>query len=179
MPRAEASPAVPQKPTQLTAKEVKEFQKIQGNMGFKFLSKFGWTPGKGLGVNEDGRAVPVEAGKHMRGQGISSGVRTEDSKREARRKGELLSDDSEDERRARRGKGKGKAQQKGDGGAGVDGQAAEKSWKKSRKVKVRVEHKTYEQILEEAEAAPQVGLVIDARGGEVSLDTSFRQHPVC
>ena len=158
VPKAEV--AAPVASTPLTAKEAKAFQATAGSFGAKYLSNLGWAPGKGLGLNEDGRAVPVDAGRHMKGQGISSGIRTEDSKREARRKGELISDDSEDERAARRAKGKGKSGQKA--------APQDQSWKKQRKVKVKVAHKTYEQILEESEQAPQVGLVIDARGGEVS-----------
>jgi tuftelin-interacting protein 11 len=94
-------------------------------------------------------------------------VRTEDSKREARRKGEIVSDseDEEAERKkgARRG-GKGKQGKQGGDAVG------EQSWKKQRKVKVKVEHKTYEQIVAEAsdQAASGVGLVLDARSGEVS-----------
>ena len=166
MPKAE--PAAPAKPTQLTATEVKAFQSMQGSLGFKLLAGMGWAPGKGLGKDEDGRAVPVDAGRHMRGQGISAGIRTEDSKREARRKGVVISDDSEDERQARRSKGKGKGKAAAGAGNRQDQEPRDQSWKKQRKVKVKVEHKTYEQIIEESEQAPSVGLVLDARSGEVS-----------
>lgn len=163
-----ASAPAPSTPTPLTSVEAAHFRKIENDYGAKLLSKLGWAPGKGLGLNEDGRAVPVAAGKVLRGQGITSGVRTEDSKREARRKGEIVSDseDEEEERRkarGRSGKGKGKA-------PGQKQEQGEPSWKKSRKVKVKVEHKTYEQIVAEAsdQAASGVGLVLDARSGEVS-----------
>jgi tuftelin-interacting protein 11 len=126
------------------------------------LANLGWAPGKGLGINEDGRAVPVEVGKVLRGQGIQKGIRTEDSKREARRKGETISD--EEDKPMRRGK-------KAHGGSQrIPKSEAEQGWKRQKKVKVKVEHKTYEQLLAEAgdAAAPGVGLVLDARGGEVS-----------
>lgn len=160
-------PTEPAKTTPLTAEEAAHFNKMQRNIGYNILSGFGWAPGKGLGKNEDGRAVPVTAGKVLRGQGITKGVRTEDSKREARRKGELESDseDEEKKRKARRGKGKAV---KGKQAVHGEWQPPEQSWKKQRKVKVKVEHKTYEQILAEAEQTPSIGLVIDARGGEVS-----------
>ena len=162
-----ASDPTPVATTPLTAAEAAHFAKIENDYGAKLLSKLGWAPGKGLGAKEDGRAVPVAAGRVLRGQGITSGVRTEDSKREARRKGEIVSDseDEEAERKkgARRG-GKGKQGKQGGEAAG------EQSWKKQRKVKVKVEHKTYEQIVAEAsdQAASGVGLVLDARRGEVS-----------
>lgn len=154
-----ASTPIVAKPTTLTATEAAHFRKIENDYGAKLLSKLGWAPGKGLGVNEDGRAVPVAAGKVLRGQGITSGVRTEDSKREARRKGEKISDE-EDEGDKRKGRRPKPQKEKQD----------EQSWKKQRKVKVKVEHKTYEQIVAEAsdQAASGVGLVLDARSGEVS-----------
>jgi tuftelin-interacting protein 11 len=91
-------------------------------------------------------------------------MRTEDSKREARRRGEIVSDSEEEEAPHRRGRGKGKAKGK------QDKPEVDQSWRKQRKVKVKVEHKTYEQLVAEAGegTAAGVGLVIDARGGEVS-----------
>jgi len=154
-----AAPTVP-----LTAHEKAHFSSISNSFGARLLAKQGWQAGKGLGIAEDGRAVPIAAGVHLRGAGIGKGVRTEDSKREARRNGEKFSDDEEEGEKARR-RGKGKK-------GGQPGQAKqeprEDSWKKQKKVKVRVEHKTYEQLVAEAaDSAPGVGLVLDARGGDL------------
>ena len=145
----------------LTAGEAAHFRNIQSTFGARMLASLGWKAGEGLGVNRDGRAVPVEAGKVMKGQGIQAGLRTEDSKREARRKGEVVSDD-EDEPSQRRGKKTAHA--------GPSRKTPDQSWKKQKKVKVKVEHKTYEQLLVEAgdSGQPGIGLVYDARGGEVS-----------
>jgi len=66
------------KPTALTAHEAAHFRTIQGTFGAQLLSKMGWAAGEGLGKDRSGRAVPVEVGKVLRGQGIASGMRTED-----------------------------------------------------------------------------------------------------
>jgi tuftelin-interacting protein 11 len=129
------------------------------------LAKFGWQAGKGLGADESGKAVPVEANVGLqRGQGIGKGVRTEQSRRDARARGEVFSSDEEEEKRKKRkGRSKpGEGQQDSTKGEGA-------SWKKQRKVKVKVEHKTYEQLIAEAgqNAPADNGLVLDARGGEV------------
>lgn len=152
--------------TELTRAEKAHFSKITGGFGAKLLAKQGWAPGKGLGLNEDGRAVPVAVGSVMRGEGIRSGIRTEDSKREARRRGELQ---EEEEAKPKRGSRK-PAQR---AGVSRDG------WQKHKKVKVKVEHKTYEQLLAEEgtdTTRPGVGLVIDARGGDVGLPPTARLH---
>ncbi|ORX39009.1 GC-rich sequence DNA-binding factor-like protein-domain-containing protein [Kockovaella imperatae] len=155
-----AVPAVGTKKVELTAQEKAHFNRIDKHYGIaaKMLGNMGWSAGEGLGKDRSGRAVPVEVGRVMRGQGIRSGTRTEDSKREARRRGEIVSD-SEEEKPKRRGvKGSKPNRTEEDMGD---------SWKKQRKVKVKVEHKTYEQLLAEAGETQQVGLVIDARGGEL------------
>ena len=151
------------KPINLTAKEATHFRSIGSTFGARYLANLGWNAGEGLGVNRDGRAVPIEPGKILRGQGIQAGVRTEDSKRDARRRGEIFSDD-EDEEPKRRGR---KGPQAGPSRASPE---PDQSWKKQRKVKVKVEHKTYEQLVAEvgATASAGIGLVLDARGGEVS-----------
>lgn len=154
------TPSSVPKQTDLTRAEKAHFSTIAGSFGAKFLAKQGWAPGKGLGLHEDGRAVPVAVGSVMRGEGIRSGIRTEDSKREARRRGEVIEDESDvkpGKRTSRKSSQRPAASQDG--------------WKKHRKVKVKVEHKTYEQLLAEEgidSTRPDVGLVLDARGGEVS-----------
>lgn len=147
------------RPTALSAHEAAHFRNIQGTYGAQLLSKFGWNAGEGLGKDRSGRAVPVEVGKILRGKGITSGIRTEDSKREARRRGEIVSD-SEEEQPVKKG---------GNRKPAKDRKEPDQSWRKQKKVKVKVEHKTYEQLVAEAgdTSGSGVGLVIDARGGEV------------
>lgn len=163
LPRAQ-SPAASSNKAQLTAAEKAHFSKIQSSFGARLLAKQGWEAGKGLGVQENGRAVPVEVGKVLRGQGIQRGIRTEDSKREARRQGVTFSDDEDDEvprRRKHREKGPKVHKEKSE---------EDQGWRRQKKVKVKVQHKTYEQLLAEAgDAVPAagIGLVLDARGGEV------------
>lgn len=163
LPRAQ-SPAASTTKAQLTASEKAHFSKIQSSFGARLLAKQGWEVGKGLGVQENGRAVPIEVGKVLRGQGIQRGIRTEDSKREARRQGVTFSDDEDDEApRRRRHREKGPKMHK-------EKNEEDQGWKRQKKVKVKVQHKTYEQLLAEAgDAVPAagIGLVLDARGGEV------------
>ncbi|WVF65686.1 hypothetical protein IAT40_000417 [Kwoniella sp. CBS 6097] len=161
---ARPTPASSSKGTDLTAAERAHFNNISSSFGARMLAKQGWEAGKGLGAQEDGRAVPIQVGKVFRGQGIQKGMRTEDSKREARRMGHTFSDD-EDEKPKKGHKGralKGPKEPKDEDDQG---------WKKQKKVKVKVEHKTYEQLLAEAGdttvAGAGVGLVLDARGGDL------------
>ena len=124
------------RPVELPASEMAALRRVESSFGARMLAKHGWEAGKGLGAQEDGRAVPIQVGKVLRGKGIMTGVRSEDSKREARRQGQVFSDD-EDEKPKRRGK---KTEQP----------VVDQSWKRQKKVKVKVEHKTYEQLLAEA-----------------------------
>ncbi|ODN74686.1 hypothetical protein L202_07017 [Cryptococcus amylolentus CBS 6039] len=161
LPKAPEPSAVKQ--VDLTAHERAHFSKIKSSFGAKLLAKQGWEVGKGLGKDEDGRAVPIEVGKVFKGQGIQSGMRTEDSKREARRKGELSDEEEEDVGPSRR---RGRAPK-----APKEKKQDNQGWKREKKVKVKVEHKTYEQLLAEAGdgsvTQPGIGLVLDARGGDL------------
>ncbi|WWC91342.1 uncharacterized protein L201_006285 [Kwoniella dendrophila CBS 6074] len=157
------TPSAAAKNAELTAAERAHFSNISSSFGARMLAKQGWEAGKGLGAQEDGRAVPIQVGKVFRGQGIQKGMRTEDSKREAKRQGHVFSDDEDEKpKRGQRGRGPKVPKEPKD--------EVEQGWKKQKKVKVKVEHKTYEQLLAEAgDAAPAagVGLVLDARGGEL------------
>ncbi|WVQ93333.1 hypothetical protein IAU59_000401 [Kwoniella sp. CBS 9459] len=152
------------KGTELTAAERAHFNNISSSFGARMLAKQGWEAGKGLGAQEDGRAVPIQVGKVFRGQGIQKGMRTEDSKREARRMGHTFSDDEDEKPK----KGHKSRAIKGTKEAKDDDQ---EGWKRQKKVRVKVEHKTYEQLLAEAGestvAGSGVGLVLDARGGDL------------
>ncbi|THV05580.1 TFP11-domain-containing protein [Dendrothele bispora CBS 962.96] len=147
--------------TPLTREEQAHFSKISGSFGARMLEKMGWKAGTGLGVTGEGIVTPVETKMRPERSGIAFRgfrERTEQSKREARRRGELASDDEDDDPKIR----KAKKQQK---------EAKEKRsdvWKKPKKVKTKVQHKTYEEIIaeagEEAPASVGIGQIIDATG---------------
>ncbi|KAH8108887.1 TFP11-domain-containing protein [Phellopilus nigrolimitatus] len=146
--------------TPLPPAEQAHFSKLSGTFGARMLAKMGWQAGVGLGTEGTGIVTPVESRLRPKGMGIAfKGFKekTEQSKAEARRRGEVVSDD-EDEKAAKRGKGKGKER---------DRAPREDVWKKPKKTKVKVEHKTYEEIIAEAggEApSPGIGKIIDATG---------------
>jgi tuftelin-interacting protein 11 len=163
---ASPAPSTPTPPTHtLTGSEKAHFSKIAGSFGARMLAKQGWTPGKGLGVDESGLAVPIAVKVMQRGAGIQSGIRSEESKREAIRKGEL---EEEEEPRSRGGRGKKKGGSSQAQGPPRDG------WKREKRVKVRVEHKTYDELIaEEDTTRAGVGLVLDARGGDLKAVESL------
>jgi tuftelin-interacting protein 11 len=148
----------------LSAHERVHFNKLEGTFGARMLAKMGWVSGTGLGVSGEGRVNPVETKVRKKGMGIAFGgfsERTAQEKAEARRRGEVVSDDDED---VKPGKGKGKA--------GVKKEPAD-AWKRPRKVKTRIEHKTYEEILAETgdsvPTAAGIGPIIDATGATVRI----------
>jgi tuftelin-interacting protein 11 len=128
------------------------------------LAKMGWVSGTGLGAAGEGRINPVETKVRKKGMGIAFGgfsERTAQEKAEARRKGLPVSDDEEE---SVPGKGKGKAAAK---------KEPSDAWKRPRKVKTKVEHKTYEEILAETRdsmpPAPGIGPIIDATGSTAGV----------
>lgn len=157
-----STPTLSQRSVDLTKADKTHLSKVSGSFGASMLRKFGWTPGKGLGVGEDGRAVPIAVGMLNRGEGIKSGIRTEDSKREARRKGDIVDDEVQPGPRPNKGR---KAERPVSDG-----------WKRHKQVKVKVEHKTYEQLMAEDDPTRAgVGLVLDARGGELKAVESLSE----
>jgi len=147
----------------LSLHERAHFSKLEGTYGARMLAKMGWVTGAGLGVSGEGRINPVETKVRKKGMGIAFGgfsERTEQERAEARRKGELVSDDED----VTPGKGKGKA--------GVRKEPAD-AWKRPKKVKTRIEHKTYEEILAETgdsvPTAAGIGPIIDATGATVRI----------
>lgn len=150
------------KPVPLNASERQHFSKLESSFGARMLAKMGWQAGTGLGTTGEGIVTPVESKLRPRGMGLAfKGFKekTEQAKAEARRRGEVVSDD-EERPAARKGRKAAKAQED-----------RTDAWKKPKKVKTRIEHKTYEQIIAEAgEEAPQAGLgqIIDATGATVS-----------
>ncbi|KAF7983380.1 hypothetical protein HWV62_22381 [Athelia sp. TMB] len=147
--------------TPLPAHERAHFSKLTG-FGAKMLEKMGWQAGQGLGTTGEGIVIPVESKLRPKGMGIAFNnfrEKTEQSKMEARRRGEVVSDDEEDKpKRGKRGaKGAEKEAKKGD------------AWKKPKRVKTKIEHKTYEQIVAEAGIEPStssgIGQIFDATSG--------------
>ena len=154
----------------LSAQERVHFNKLEGSYGARMLAKMGWVSGTGLGVSGEGRVAPVETKVRKKGMGIAFGgfsERTAQEKAEARRNGQVVSD--EEEPTPRKGKGK----------AGVRKDPAE-AWKRPRKVKTKIEHKTYEEILAETgdsiPPAAGIGPIIDATGATASV--SFLVTPL-
>jgi tuftelin-interacting protein 11 len=151
-------------PVQLSARDQAHFASISGSFGARMLAKMGWQAGTGLGTTGTGIVTPVESKLRPKGMGIAFkgfSEKTEQSKSEARRRGEVVSDDEQEKKFKRKGK---KAGSK-------DTQEKKPAvWKRPKKVKTKVEHKTYEEIVAEAgeQAAPSgVGVIIDATGATV------------
>ncbi|KAF8519028.1 TFP11-domain-containing protein [Hysterangium stoloniferum] len=152
----------------LSREEHVHFSKISSSIGAKLMSKMGWQAGTGLGLSGEGIVTPVETKLRPKpSMGLAfKGFKekTAQSKAEARRRGEVV---SEDEGEApRRNKGQALDKTKSD------------AWKKPKKVKVKVEHQTYEQILQRAGQDVQlagVGKIYDATGGEMREVSSLAE----
>ena len=161
--------------TPLSTTERAHLSKLEGSFGLRMLAKMGWEAGKGLGTAGEGIVAPVESKVRPKNMGIAFrgfGERTSQSKAEARRRGEVVSDDEDEEgvKKAKKAKGKGKEQPN-----------RSDAWKKPKKVKTKVEHKTYEQIVAEAgpdAATPGIGIIIDATGARVSCGLHYAPYPV-
>ncbi|KAH7927332.1 TFP11-domain-containing protein [Leucogyrophana mollusca] len=153
-----ASPSASKPATPLPAHEQAHFSKIGGTIGAQMLAKMGWQAGTGLGATGEGIVIPIESKLRPKNMGIAfKGYKekTEQSKLEARRRGEVVSEDEEEIRPGRRKKDKEQQEKRSE------------VWKKQKKVKTKIEHKTYEQIVAEAgqePSAPNLGQIIDATG---------------
>ncbi|KAF9479587.1 TFP11-domain-containing protein [Pholiota conissans] len=142
----------------LPAAELAHFSKISTSFGARMLAKMGWQAGTGLGTTGEGIIIPIESKLRPQKMGIAfKGFKekTAQSKLEAKRRGEIVSDDEDEKVKKHRRK--------------VKEQQDKRSyaWKRPKKVKSKTEHKTYEQILEEAGEAPAasgIGQIIDATG---------------
>jgi tuftelin-interacting protein 11 len=150
----------PPKPS-LSATESAHFRKLEGSFGARMLAKMGWETGTGLGAESTGIVAPIETKVRPKNMGIAfKGFteRTEQSRAEARRRGEVLSDDEEEGVKKRAPKNR-KADNTSD------------AWKKPKRVKTKVQHKTYEQIVaevgEDTGGSSGLGVIIDATGATV------------
>jgi tuftelin-interacting protein 11 len=166
--KREASTPTP-KPANLSATEIAHFSKISSSFGSRMLAKMGWQTGAGLGPTAEGIVTPIESKLRPQNMGIAFRgfkEKTEQSKREATRRGEVVSDDEEDEKTKRMKRRVKEAEQK-----------RSDVWKKPKKIKTKIEHKTYEQIIAEAGQeipAAGVGRIIDATGAVVCITFSHR-----
>ena len=153
------------RPAPLPASELAHFSKIQGSFGARMLAKMGWQAGTGLGVTGEGIVTPIESKLRPQKMGIAfKGFKekTEQSKMEAKRRGEAVSDEEDEKVKKFRRKAKEQAEKRSD------------VWKRPKKSKVKIEHKTYEEIIAEAEevAVPGIGQIIDATGAVVCVSSS-------
>ncbi|EJU03688.1 TFP11-domain-containing protein [Dacryopinax primogenitus] len=147
-------------PPNLTTAERRHFDSLSNTIGAKLMAKMGWQAGQGLGAEGKGIVNPIETKMRPTKSGIAYRgfkEKTEQSKAEARRRGEHVSDE-EDQRPAMGGMQR--------------GERAEVLRKTMKKGKVKVEHKTYEELIREAGAdesamLPDLGIIIDATGPEM------------
>jgi tuftelin-interacting protein 11 len=161
--RGDPGPSEKRTPVQLSANERAHFSKIKGTFGARMLEKMGWQAGTGLGSGGEGIVTPVESKMRPKGMGIAFRgfvEKTEQSKAEARRRGDVVSDDEDAKPKGGRNS-KGKTEKVA-------------AWQKApKKVKVKVQHKTYEEIVadagQEATGAPGIGIIIDATGAKARI----------
>lgn len=149
----------------------------------KYLAAMGWSGG-GLGKQGEGIINPIEIKQRPERAGIAFGglrEKTKQAKEEARRRGEEVSSDEENVP-GKRQQGKGKQQkQRQELSKRSTPQAWTKAEKKPRKPKI--EHRSYEQILEEHGHPPLgdagIGPILDAAGNEYSsMSAALAKHSV-
>ena len=152
--------------TSLPPAELAHFGKLQGTFGARMLAKMGWETGTGLGVTGEGIVTPIDQKQRPGKIGLAYRgfkEKTEQSKAEAKRRGEVVSD--EEGTKSRRAGNKSQKESRSD------------AWKKpTKKTKIKVVYKTYEEIMAEAgqkPSLPSVGVIIDARGATVSIGLSL------
>ncbi|KAK0547848.1 hypothetical protein OC845_003870 [Tilletia horrida] len=158
------------------------------------MMEMGWS-GAGLGKEGEGMVNPIEVQLRPEKAGIAFGGRkemTKQTRQEERRRGhqegvsasdeEGTESDADDRRGGRRRK---TGRKEKDQGKGTGAKEDQRSWtKRERKPrKPKVEHRTYEELIEEAggvpEMDPSVGKVYDASGREhASVAAALAHHAV-
>lgn len=126
----------PKPATPLPPQEQAHFRKIGGSIGAQMLAKMGWQAGTGLGASGEGIVVPIESKLRPKNIGIAFKGFKEKTRTPAQEKEEA--EDAE-VRQVREKKSE--------------------AWRKPRKVKTKVEYKTYEEIV--ADAGPEVAPLPD------------------
>lgn len=123
------------KPTApLPPQEQAHFRKIGGSIGAQLLAKMGWQSGTGLGASGEGIVTPIESKLRPKNIGIAFKGFKEKTRTPAQEKEEAEAEMDAEARQVREKKSE--------------------AWRKPRKVKIKVEYKTYEEIV--ADAAPEV-----------------------
>lgn len=128
--------------TPLPPQEQAHFRRIGSTFGARMLAKMGWEAGMGLGVSGEGIAVPIEASVRPKNIGIGGFKEKTHPVQKETGPGLGVQVDEQKERRA-------------------------DVWKRPRKVKTKVEYKTYEEIVAEATAGPTPAEVLSL--AEVSV----------
>ncbi|TIA74689.1 hypothetical protein E3P91_00850 [Wallemia ichthyophaga] len=153
---------------ELSRDDQKHFASIQNSFGAKMLASMGWKAGYGLGEGGKGIAVPIEPSKaRPQGAGVGSvNERTRAQKMEAKRRGEVVSDDEDDVKHRK------KTQPRKEN---------VKSWKSRQpNVKTKTKHMSYEEVLEALGDQPQiqsnVGPILDLTGAQVGVKYSQSTH---
>jgi tuftelin-interacting protein 11 len=158
------------RPSPLPPAELAHFSKLQGTFGARMLAKMGWQTGTGLGVTGEGIITPIDQKQRPGKIGLAYRgfkEKTEQSKAEAKRRGEVLSDNETEAKSKKVGKK-------------TEKEPRSDAWKKpSKKVKMKVEYKTYEEIMAEASqkpSLPNIGVIIDATGATVSVEVPSNRY---
>lgn len=131
----------------------------------KLLEKMGWSAGKGLGAGGQGIVTPIGEGQKVRpqGMGLAFGGRSERSTgalEEARRRGEIV-----DEPSGKKKRGTPSSTREGT----PSDQPKREAWRQQSKKpqKRKVEYRTYDQLIAEADDEQGVGLIVDLSGNAI------------
>jgi tuftelin-interacting protein 11 len=162
----------------LSAADKQAFRKMEGSFGARMLAKQGWQAGSGLGATGEGMVTPIQVVQRGQGMGLGAGgfkERSEASRKEAVRKGEIKVDEDEGGK-GKKGKKSGGLRKGTFGEEGGEKKEKQESWRKSKKVNLKPVHKTYEELVAEAGEmghAGGVGMIIDATGATVRPSSFF------
>lgn len=170
----------------LSREDLQALNKLQGSFGARMLSKLGWSAGSGLGKEGEGIIAPIDVKLRPQKMGLG-GVkeRTEQSIKEAIRKGDMPAPEEKKKPQAKGGRGRKGAGRDADEdeassvrASGTGTGAGAEEWKRRKKLKTKVVHLTYEEILEQSGGAGTVssgaglGVIIDATGATVRISVS-------